>query len=73
MTTSQDRSHPQALTVEALAAALRPVAAMWFTKGEVLALEALIQLASQAELLRAQNRVLHRTCEQYATMARSLP
>ena len=73
MTTSQDRSHPQALTVEALAAALRPVAAMWFTKGEVLALEALIRLAAQAELLRAQNRVLLLTCEQYATMARPLP
>ena len=54
MTTSQDRSHPQALTVEAVAAALRPVAAMWFTKGEVLALEDLIRLARVGEQLLVQ-------------------
>ena len=72
MTTSLS-PHPQALTVEALAAALRPVAAMWFTKGECLALEALIGLAAQAELRKTQNKVLQLTCEQYATMARATP
>ena len=74
MTTSPASSpHPQALTVEALASVLRPVAAMWFTKGEVLTLEELIRLAAETELLRAQNKVLHLTCEQYATMARATP
>ena len=70
MTTSQDRSHPQALIVEVLAAALRPVAAMWFTKGEVLALEALIQLASQGEFATNEVAALNRVVDEYAELLR---
>ena len=62
--------HPQALTVEALAAALRPVAAMWFTKGEVLALEALIQLASQGEFATNEVAALSRVVDEYAELLR---